>query len=94
MPTTPAALRKQFIKVFNDLARHRERHDVLADFLEMATCSIRKVTVPPGPEADAIEARYMAVVKRNKVEDVRAMPELLGIASRTSSGLFRRTTAM
>lgn len=80
MPT-PTDLRKQFIKAFNRLAHHRERHDVLADFLEMAVCAIRKKTLPSGPEADAIEDRYMAVVKRNKVEDVRAMPELLGIAA-------------
>jgi hypothetical protein len=81
VPTTPADLRKQFIKVFNDLARHRERHDVLADFLEMAFCAIRKKTLPPGSDADAIEARYMAVVGRNTKEDVRAMPELLGITA-------------
>lgn len=80
MPT-PADLRKQFIKAFDRLAHHRERHDVLADFLEMATCAIRKKTLPPGPDADAIEERYMAVVKRHRPEDVRAMPELLGITA-------------
>jgi len=46
---TPAELRKQFIKAFNRLAHSRERHDVLADFLEMAVCAIRKKTLPPGP---------------------------------------------
>ena len=54
---------------------------MLADFLELAVCAIRKRTLPPGPAADAIEAQYMAVVKRNKPEDVRAMPELLGITT-------------
>jgi N-6 DNA Methylase len=78
---TPADLRKQFIKAFDRLADHRERHDVLADFLELAVCAIRKQTLPPGPAADAIEAQYMAVVKRNRPEDVRAMPELLGITT-------------
>jgi hypothetical protein len=78
---TPTDLRKQFIKAFGALARHRERHDVLADFLEMAFCAIRKKTLPPGPDADALEERYMAVVRRNKVEDVRAIPELLGITA-------------
>jgi hypothetical protein len=78
---TPADLRKQFIKAFDRLAHHRERHDVLADFLEMAVCAIRKKTLQPGPAADAMEEQYMAVVKRNKPEDVRAMPELLGIAT-------------
>lgn len=80
MPS-PADLRKQFIKTFERLAHHRERHDVLSDFLEMAVCAIRKKTLPPGPAADAIEAQYMAVVKRNTPEDVRAMPELLGITA-------------
>ena len=46
MPT-PAELRKQFIKAFDRLAHHRERHDVLADFLEMAVCAVRKRTLPP-----------------------------------------------
>ncbi len=80
MPT-PAEHRKQFIKAFESLAHHRERHDVFSDFLEMAVCAIRKRTLPPGPAADAIEAQYMAVVKRNRPEDVRAMPRLLGITT-------------
>jgi hypothetical protein len=81
VPTTPADLRKQFIKVFSNLARHCERHDVLADFLEMAFCAIRKKTLPASPEADAIEDRYMAVVRRNRPEDVREMPKLLRITA-------------
>ncbi len=80
MPT-PADHRKQFIKAFESLAHHRERHDVFADFLEMAVCAIRKRTLPPGPAADAFEGQYMAVVKRNAAEDVRQMPTLLGIAA-------------
>jgi hypothetical protein len=76
---SPTDLRKQFIKVFDRLAHHRERHDVLADFLEMAVCAIRKKTLPPGPAADALEDQYMSIVKRNRPEDVRAMPELLAI---------------
>jgi hypothetical protein len=78
---TPTDYRKQFIKAFDDLARHRERHNVLADFLDMAVCAIRKRTLPPGPAADQLEEQYMAVVKRNRPEDVRAMPKLLGIAT-------------
>ncbi len=85
MPT-PADLRKRFIKAFEGLARHRERYDVLADFLEMAFCAIHKRTLPPGPAADAIEARYMAVVARNKPEDVRAIPELLSITALAMQG--------
>jgi hypothetical protein len=46
---TPADYRKQFIKAFERLAHHCERHDVLADFLEMAVCAIRKKTPPVEP---------------------------------------------
>ena len=60
MPT-PAEYRKQFIKAFERLAHHRERHDVLADFLDMAVCAIRKKTLTDGPAADALEEQYMGV---------------------------------
>src|SRR5262249_18905078 len=78
---SPAALRKQFIKAFENLARHRDKHDVLTDFLELAVCAIRKRTVPPGPATDAIEERYMAVVRRDKLEDVRPVPALLALTT-------------
>jgi hypothetical protein len=68
-------------KPLRGLAHHRERHDVFADFLDMAVCAIRKRTLPAGPAADAIEDQYMAVVKRNAPEDVRKIPELLGITA-------------
>ena len=73
--------RKQFTKAFDELARHRERHDVFSDFLEMAVCAIRKRTLPPGPAADALEDQYMVVVKRSAHDDVRKMPTLLGITA-------------
>jgi hypothetical protein len=56
---TPAAHRKQFIKAFESLAHHRQRHDVFADFLDLAVCAIRKTTLPAGPAADALEDQYM-----------------------------------
>jgi hypothetical protein len=34
--SSPTDHRKQFIKMFESLAHHRERHDVFADFPEMA----------------------------------------------------------
>jgi type I restriction-modification system DNA methylase subunit len=80
VPVT-AELRKQFTKAFESLAHHRQRHEVFADFLELAVCAVRKTTLPPGAEADALEERYMATVRRNTPEDVRAMPELLGITA-------------
>ncbi len=58
MPAS-ADLQKRFIKIFNQLARHRDRYEVLTDFLDMAVCAIRKQTVPEGPAADALEEQYM-----------------------------------
>jgi hypothetical protein len=78
---TQAEHRKRFIKVFESLAHHRERHDVLSDFLDLAVCTIRKGTLLPGPAADALEDQYMAVVKRNAADDVRKMPELFALTA-------------
>jgi hypothetical protein len=52
---------------------------MFGDFLELAMCAIRKQTVAPGPEADAIGAQYMQVVARHHPGDIRAMPELLAL---------------
>lgn len=71
--------RKQFLKIFDSIGRHHSRYERFADFLELATSAIRKATVPPGPEADAFEARYMKTVARYPPDDVRTMPKLLAL---------------
>ena len=71
MPS-PTDLRKQFIKAFGKLAHHRQRHDVLNDFLDLAVCAIRKTTVPSGEQADTIKAEYMVVVNRQSTGSSRA----------------------
>jgi len=78
---TPTALRQQFIRAFRSLTHHRDPYEVLTDFLERAFCALHKTTLPPSAAADAIEARYMAVVRRNRPEYVRGMPELLGLTT-------------
>ena len=70
---------KQFLKIFHSIGRHYTRYERFADFLELATCAIRKTTVPPGPDADAFEERYMKVVARYPADDIRAMPKLLAL---------------
>jgi hypothetical protein len=70
---------KQFLKIFDSIGRQHSRYERFADFLELATCAIRKTTVPPGPEADAFEARYMAIVARYPPDDIRTMPKLLAL---------------
>ena len=71
--------RKQFLKIFDSIGRHHNHYERFADFLELATCAIRKTTVPPGPETDAFEARYMKTVARYPPDDVRTMPKLLAL---------------
>jgi hypothetical protein len=78
---SPDQLKKDFIKAFGSIGYHRSRYDLWSDFLEMAFTAICKPTIGPGDVADKIEARYMDVVRRNKVEDIRKMPELLGITA-------------
>jgi hypothetical protein len=71
--------KKEFVKIFRRIAPNHDRYEVWRDFLEMAYCAIKKQTLPPGAGADALEARYMIVVGRHDKEDIRKMPELLGI---------------
>jgi hypothetical protein len=70
---------KDFLKTFESIGWHHGRHERFADFLELATCAIRKTTVPVGPEADAFEERYMKVVARYPPDDIRLMPKLLAL---------------
>lgn len=74
-----AALTQRFIRTIDGFDRRRNRHEHFSDFLELACCAVRKPTMPPGPEADAIEDRYMSIVGRHRPDDIRAMPELLVI---------------
>jgi hypothetical protein len=69
----------EFLKVFDRIGLHHSRHERFGDLLELATCAVRKTTLPPGPDADALEQRYMNVVARYAVNDIRAMPELLAL---------------
>jgi hypothetical protein len=70
-------LSTEFTRLFNRLAPHHHRHTVLADFAELAYCAIRQQTLPPGPESEATEERYMTIVAKHKPDDIREMPKLL-----------------
>jgi hypothetical protein len=78
---SPTDCRKEFLEIFERIGRHHSRFEKFADFLELATCAIRKTTVPAGPEADALEVRYMNVVARYRANDIHAMPELLALTA-------------
>jgi hypothetical protein len=78
-----AGTERDFIKLVDELARHRRHGEVLNDFLEMAYCAVAKKThFPTSPQAEALEERYMAVVRRAKDDAyIRRMPEMLGIVA-------------
>jgi len=70
--------RRDFIKLVDQLAHNHSRYDVFNDFAEMAYCALCKLTLLE-PEAEKMEERYMRIVKRHKPDDVRRMPDLLGM---------------
>lgn len=71
---------KDFIKIVSELTGSRNHSEVFSDFLELAFCAVAKQTAFTAERADALESRYMDVVKRHKPEYIRRMPELLAIA--------------
>ena len=80
--SSPAQLTKDFVKAFQAMCQHRHRYEVFSDFLELASTAIRvQKTLPPGDEAEKPEQRYMDVVKRYDPDDIRKVPELLGITA-------------
>jgi len=70
-------LSNEFRKLFNRLAPHHHRYAVFADFAELAYCAIRQQTLPPGPENEATEERYLTIVRKHRPDDIREMPKLL-----------------
>lgn len=76
---TPAA--KEFVRLINDIDRSKYRTEVFSDFCEMGYCALAKKASPFTEQQDALEAQYMEVVGRYRdKDDVRKMPELMGIA--------------
>ena len=69
-----------FTKAINGIDPSKSRREVFGDFCELAYCALAKAASPSDTQRDALEQQYMDVVARyrNK-DDVRKMPELLGI---------------
>lgn len=70
---------KEFMRIFNKINAPYSFRERFSDFTIMAAASIRKLTMPSGPEADAVEAQYMAVVRRYDREHIEKFPKLLAI---------------
>ena len=70
----------QFIKAMNEIDRSKSRREVFTDYCELAYCALAKIACPTEEGRDALEEQYMSVVKRYRdKDDVRRMPELLGL---------------
>ena len=69
-----------FTKAIDSIDRSKSRREVFGDFCELAYCALAKAASPSEQQREDLERQYMEVVARyrNK-DDVRRMPELLGI---------------
>ncbi len=77
-PADPA----RFIKQLGDLDRSKSEREKFRDLLELAYCAWAKLTAPDSERADALEARYMAVVGTYRAKaDVRAYPRFVAAAA-------------
>ncbi len=75
-------LKKNFIKILEDIDRSKSRQENFKNFLEMANCAIAKKTQTDEKKANALEERYMEIVGTYSDKDeVRKMPELLTLAT-------------
>ncbi len=76
-----------FTKAIQSIDPSKSRREVFTDFCELAFCALAKVASPSEQQREDLEQQYMEVVARyrNK-DDVRRMPELLGIAIEALNG--------
>ena len=70
----------EFLRVIGSMTKHGMRHaEVFDDFLEAAFCAVAKTTHLPGERAEALEERYMRVVRKRPPDYVAELPKLLGL---------------
>ena len=73
-------IKKDFIKVLENLDRSKGRDENFRNFCEMSYCALAKKTAANETQAEKLEARYMSIVGsyKNK-DDVRELPKLLSL---------------
>ena len=78
---------RDFVKAINGIDSSKSRNEVFIDFCELAYCALAKVASPSEQQREDLERQYMEVVARyRKKDDVRKMPELLGLTLEAISG--------
>jgi type I restriction-modification system DNA methylase subunit len=75
MPDGKPYEKKDFIQVFNGLARHRHRYEVFRDFVTMSAISLHNATRMD----EELEQEYLRIVSQYKKEEVSDFCELLAI---------------
>ena len=74
------SLKKDFIKILDEMDRSKHRQDHFRNFCEMTYCAYAKLTALNEERADQLEEQYMSIVGtyKNK-DDVRLMPKLVSL---------------
>lgn len=65
--------RRDFVRLFSDIARYHHRHEVFRDFVEMASIAVQN-TFLRSPE---LEQEYLTIAGRYQPDDVKRMAHLL-----------------
>ncbi|WP_293546387.1 N-6 DNA methylase [Pluralibacter sp.] len=65
--------RRDFVRLFSDIARYHHRHEVFRDFVEMASIAVQNAFLR-SPE---LEQEYLTIAGRYQPDDVKRMAHLL-----------------
>ncbi len=63
---------KNFIKTFNEIARHKHRYDVFRDFVTMSAISLHNAVA----KSEKLEKEYMEIVSHYSKDEVNLISEL------------------
>ncbi len=76
-------LKKDFIKILDNLDRSKSRQENFRNFCELIYCALAKPTATDKETADKLEERYMSIVGTySDKDDVRKAPEMLSLIIR------------
>ena len=72
-----AEYKADFIKIFNQLARHRGRYEVFSDFITMSAISLNNAML----KNQQLEDEYLSIGKKYSTEDFKGVTELFAIVT-------------
>lgn len=71
----------EFLKSIDEISYSHRRYENFRSFMEATYCALAKLTAPDAEHADALEARYMAIVHRHE-RDGEAMSRMARLLAR------------